>query len=160
MIIWINGTINSGKTTISKLLACKISNTAHIEVDKLREFIEFMPLSDEVIEISLENAVSVARNFIAKDFNVIISYPLSMNNYDKIIEELVTLDDKIIFITLSPRIEAVLENRGSRELNTWETERIKHHYSTGLNTPKFPSIIIDNSDQTPEETVAEILKHL
>lgn len=158
MIIWLNGTVNSGKTTVSKLLAQKIENTAHIEVDKLREFIEFMPLSDEVIEISLSNAISVAKNFIAKGLNVIISYPISMNNYEKIIRELAGQDNKIVVITLNPRIEAVLKNRGSRELNAWETERIKHHYSVGLNTPKFPSIIIDNSDQSPEETVDEILK--
>lgn len=160
MIIWINGTINSGKTTISKLLAEKIANTAHIEVDKLREFIEFMPLSDEVIEISLDNAVSIIKNFIVKGLNVIISYPLSMKNYEKIARELAEVVDKIVIITLSPKLESVLRNRGSRELNAWETERIKYHYSTGLNKPKFPSIVIDNSDQTPEETVAEILKRL
>ena len=160
MIIWINGTVNSGKTTISKLLAKKIENTAHIEVDKLREFIEFMSLSDEVIEISLNNAIAVAKNFLTEGFNVIISYPLSMKNYDKIAKEFANLPDKMVVITLSPRLESVLKNRGSRELNEWEIERIKHHYSIGLNIPKFPSLLIDNSDQTPEETVDEILKHL
>jgi len=160
MIIWINGTVNSGKTTISKLLAKQIENTAHIEVDKLREFIEFMPLDDKVIEISLNNAIAVAKIFLSKGINVIISYPLSMKNYDKVAKAFASHHDKMVVITLSPRLESVLKNRGYRELNEWETERIKHHYSIGLNTPKFPSLVIDNSDQTPEETVDEILKHL
>jgi len=160
MIILINGTINSGKTTISKLLVRKLENTAHIEVDKLREFIEQIPLSEAVIEISLENAISVAKNFASRGFNVIISYPLSMKNYEKIVGELSGHDEKIVVITLNHKLEKVLKNRGSRELNSWEIERIKYHYSIGLNTPEFPSIIIDNTNQAPEETVAEIVKYL
>ena len=51
-------------------------------------------------------------------------------------------------------------NRGSRELSEWEKERIKHHYESGINKPQYGSIVIDNTNQTPEETVAEIMKQI
>lgn len=39
MIIFINGSINSGKTTVAKILAREFSNIALVEIDSLREMI-------------------------------------------------------------------------------------------------------------------------
>ena len=77
MIILISGSINSGKTTVSKLLAKKLGNTAHIEIDSLREFTNFMPLDETMIQLNLENSALVANNFHSHDIDSIISYPLS-----------------------------------------------------------------------------------
>ena len=60
------------------------------------------------------------------------------------------------FFTLAPKLETILTNRGSRELNDLERERIKHHYDIGIHNPSF-GIIIDNTNQTPEETTKDIL---
>lgn len=73
MIIFINGSINSGKSTISKLLQKIIPNTALVEVDSLREFIDWMPLQKS-ISLNLQNAVSVIKNFVDQKLNVIIPY--------------------------------------------------------------------------------------
>lgn len=158
MIIFLNGSINSGKTTVAKLLAQKFLNTALVEVDSLREMIEWMPI-DEAVPINLENVISVIKNFSKRNLNVIVSYPLSQNNYDYVINELKDTNTKIYFFTLAPKLEKILTNRGDRELNDSEKERIKHHYDIGINTPSF-GIVIDNTDQTPEETVEEILKSI
>ena len=158
MIIFLNGSINSGKTTVAKLLAQKFLNTALVEVDSLREMIEWMPI-DEAVPINLENVISVIKNFSKRNLNVIVSYPLSQNNYDYVINELKDTNTKIYFFTLAPKLEKILTNRGDRELNDSEKERIKHHYDIGINTPSF-GIVIDNTDQTPEETEEEILKSI
>jgi adenylate kinase family enzyme len=155
MIIFLNGSINAGKTTIAKILAKKIPNTALVEIDSLREMIEWMPI-DQAVPINLENAVSIIKNFSNKKLNVIIPYPLSQENYEYILKELKDVNDKIFFFTLAPKLEKVLENRGTRELNKLELERIKHHYSIGINSPSFGEII-DNTNQTPEETANYIL---
>lgn len=158
MIIFINGSINSGKSTISKLLQERLSKTAIVEIDSLRSFIDWMPL-EEAIPINLRNAVSVIMNFVQEELNVIIPYPLSQENYEYFSKELKSLDQEIIFITLSPKLEKALENRGNRQLDSWEKQRIKHHYDIGIHQPKF-GIIIDNSDQSPEQTVEEIMQKL
>ncbi|MEK7120360.1 MAG: hypothetical protein AAB824_02345 [Patescibacteria group bacterium] len=158
MIIFINGSINSGKTTIANILAKKLANAALVEVDVFMRMIDWMPI-DQAVPVNLENAISVIRNFSNKKFNVIIPYPLSQKNYDFIINELKDINDKICFFTLAPKIEKVLTDRGSRQLKDSELERIKYHYSIGIHSPSFGEII-DNSDQTPEETAKCILVKL
>lgn len=155
MIIFLNGSINAGKSTVSKILSKKIANSALVEIDALREMIEWMPI-DQAVPINLENAISVISNFTKKGLNVIVPYPLSQKNYEYVLENLKGFDVKLYFFTLAPKIEVSLTNRGNRELNDWERERIKHHYNIGITNPEFGEVI-DNSEQTPEETANYIL---
>ena len=157
MVIFINGSINSGKSTISKILADKLGNTAVLEIDDLRNFIEWMPL-EQAIPINLENAVAVIRVFINKGLNVIIPYPLSKNNYDYLFKNLTDIDDIKVF-TLSPKLEIALTNRGSRDLDDGEKDRIKYHYEIGIHKPDF-GLIIDNSKETPQQTASQIFNKL
>jgi adenylylsulfate kinase-like enzyme len=155
MIIFINGAINSGKSTVAKLLQEKLGNTAVVEVDTLRSFIQWLPIEDAV-SLNLKNAVSVIRNFVAEGMNVIVPYPLSPRNHEYLAEELKSVDTKIFFITLAPPLAVVLTQRDDRELSNWEKTRIQHHYDIGIAVPKFGEVI-DNSRQAPEETADMIL---
>ena len=157
MIIFLSGSINSGKTTIAALLKNEFPRTAHIEVDSIHDMYHWMPL-DEAIPLNLKNTLSLTMNLIKEDMNVIISYPLSRNEYEFFNKHL-PLEVQRFFFTLNPRLDYALTNRGSRELIEWETERIKHHYSTGVNNPGF-GITIDNTMQTPEETLSDILYYI
>ena len=71
MIIFLNGSINAGKSTVAKLLAKELPNTALIEIDTLREMISWMPI-DKAIPLNLKNAVSVIRNFAEEGLDVIV----------------------------------------------------------------------------------------
>lgn len=155
MIIFLNGSINAWKSTVAKLLAKELSNTALMEIDALREMIDWMPI-DKAVPINLENAVSVIRNFAARNLNVIVPYPLSQKNHEYVMGKLKDLDTEIHVFTLAPKLEKALTNRGARELDEWELERIKHHYDIGIHSPGFGEVI-DNSEQTPEETAKIIL---
>lgn len=155
MIILLNGSINSGKTTVSKQLVQLLPRTAHVEVDDLREFIRWMPLA-EAIPINLQNAVAVTRNFVGYGLNVVLSYPLMQENHDSLMRELTPLGVPIHCVTLNPDLAAALTNRGTRELTEWELKRIPYHYETGINSPPF-GVVIDNTRQTPAETAREIL---
>lgn len=158
MIIFINGTISSGKTTIAKLLQKRIPNTAIVEVDALRNFISDMAL-EESIPLNLENAVSVIKNFANRNLNIIVPYPLSEKNYNYFVENLKTIDTKKFVFTLCPKPTELINWKRGRKLNNWEKERIKHHTKIGLTNPTFGQII-DNTNQTPDETVKIILNFL
>ena len=158
MIIFINGSINSGKSTLAKLLSKKLENCAVLEIDSLRNFIDWMPI-EKAIPINLENAISLIKNFDENRLNVIIPYPLSEKNYDFIKTNLSELNSKIYFFTLAPKLEEVLKDRGERKLDDWERERIKYHYQIGINQPSFGKII-DTTNQTPEETLEVIIDSL
>lgn len=155
MIIFINGSINSGKTTVAKILFKELPNFALVEIDAFHEMINWMPISQSV-PINLENAVSVIKNFKKKGIGVIVPYPLSQKNYDYMMDELKDVDTKIYVFTLSPKLDKALTNRGERELTNEEKDRIKYHYDIRIHAPKFGEVI-DNSEQTPGETAKLIL---
>ena len=157
MIIFLSGSINSGKTTIAGLLRKQFPHSAHIEVDTIHDMYDWMPLED-AIPLNLKNALSLTQNFIEEEINVIITYPLSRDEYEYFNKNL-PLEIQRFFFTLNPRLDHALTNRGSRELTEWEIERIKYHYNTGVNNPGF-GITIDNTMQTPEETLSDILYHI
>ena len=156
MIIFINGSINSGKSTVAKILADKLDNTALLEVDRLRDFIAWMPL-EKSIPINLENAVAVIKVFVNRGINVIVPYPLGKVDYEYLMDKLKEHQKQLHFFTLSLKLEKPLENRGSRELTDWEKERIKYHYNIGIPNPDFGKIV-DNTDQTPIQTADQILE--
>lgn len=158
MIIFINGSINSGKSTVAKLLVKELPKTALLEIDVFHEMIEWMPI-DEAIPLNLENTIAVIRNFVNKGINVIVPYPLSQKNYDYFLSGLNDLGVEIQVFTLAPKLEKTLTNRGTRELTDWERQRIQHHYDIGIHKPNFGEII-DNTDQTPEETAKVILSKI
>ena len=158
MIIFLNGSINSGKSTVANILANSIPNVALVEIDVLRSMIDWIPI-DKAIPINLQNTVSLIKNYCMNNLNVIVPYPLSKHNYDYLINELKDIDTKIYTFTLSPKLEKVITNRGSRELNNGEVERIKYHYDIGINNPSFGEII-DNTEQAPEETSQIILNKI
>jgi len=158
MIVFINGSINSGKSTLAKLLADRIGDCAIVEIDNLREFIDWMPI-EKAILLNLKNTVSVIKNFANENLNVIIPYPLSEKNYDFLKTNLSKLKTKIYCFTLAPKLEEVLKDRRNRKLDDWERERIKYHYEIGINKPSFGEII-DTTNQTPEETLELIVSWL
>lgn len=155
MIIFLNGSINAGKSTVAKILAERLPNVALVEIDLLRDMIGWMPI-EKAVPINWDNAVSIIKNFVKQGLSVIVPYPLSQKNYDYIMPNLKGLSTDIYIFTLAPSIEKVLTNRGSRELDEKEKERIKYHYDIGIPNPVFGEII-DNSDQTPKETADYIL---
>ncbi len=158
MIIFLNGSINAGKSTVAKILAKNIPKVALVEIDVLREMIDWMPI-DEAVPVNILNAVSVIKNFVKSGLNVIVPYPLSQKNYDFVMSELKEIDSKIYVFTLSPKIEKTLTNRGTRDLSESERGRIKYHYDIGIHSPSFGEII-DNSEQAPEETAEYILNKI
>lgn len=159
MVIFINGSINSGKSTVAKILHERLKNSALVEIDSLHAFIEkWLPI-ERAVELNLENTAAVMRNFIKCGMDVIVPYPLSKNNYEFLMENLKDANQQIYFFTFNPNLETALGNRGKRELTDWEKERIRYHYQIGINKPDFGEII-DNSSQTPEETVRIILEKI
>ena len=157
MIIFLSGSINSGKTTIAKILVNHFPETAHIEVDTLNNMVDWMPL-EKAIPLNLKNTLSLALNFIDANINAVITYPLNKPEYEFFNRNL-PIDVERFFFTLSPLLNCALTNRGSRELTEWEINRVKYHYQTGINKPDF-GITIDNTIHTPRETADEIFYYI
>ena len=50
-----------------------------------------------------------------------------------------------------------MKNRGTRELDDWERNRIREMYEEGYQNRSYSDFIINNDDQAPQET-AEVIK--
>ena len=147
MIIFINGSINSGKSTVGKLLA-KDLGYEFVEFDDIRNTIS-EPDIDEALPLVFEKGIELLNTLHRSNKSVVVAYPLSLKNFNLLKSKLV-ITPKVI--TLSPSLEVVLKDRGERILEESEKERIKYHYKIGINNPSFGDII-DNSDISIEETV-------
>lgn len=160
IIININGVINSGKSTLSKILAKKLPNSIFIEVDDLTEENEF---SDFKIRINerLNRLYEKLKLLIydSKYDYIIFAYPVNNKSYQQIYE-IANNKAKFIVATLNPHIDVCLTNRGTRELNDWEKNRIHEMYNEGYNSFSKSDIIIDNTNQTPEQTVSTIISYI
>lgn len=156
VIININGPINSGKSTVSKLLNRQFKNSVFIEVDDL--------MSDEeqsALGLSLRAGWAERLNRLDKeiiklkasdcDF-IIFAYPMDDANYKRW-RKFADLNTVFLSITLAPSLEVCLQNRGQRELTAWEKSRIAQMYTENYQAPQHSDLIICNDAQTPEETV-------
>ncbi len=161
LILNINGPINSGKTTVSKILVNLLSKAVFIEVDELMSDAE-----QEKLGLSLKEGWAERKKRLdeklyflkqTKEFEtVIFAYPITEESYQKwagFADE----TNRFINITLAPSLEECLKNRGTRELTDWERNRIRQMYEEGYQHRPYSDFIINNDNQTPNET-AEIIK--
>ena len=114
---------------------------------------------EESTPYNVQNIICLTKNFVRGGLNVIISYPVSSESHRLIERELSDLKQSMYAFTLAPRLEVALRNRGGRQLADWEVKKIKQDYAEGFHQPDYGTVI-DNSDQTPEETSELILKKI
>ena len=104
----------------------------------------------------MEDTATLTRSWVQRGFNVVIGWPISDQDYSHFIHLLGDCPTPVFAFTLAPRLEVALTNRGERELTDWQYKRIQFHYAEGIASPSF-GVLIDNSDQTPDQTVQTIM---
>jgi cytidylate kinase len=153
MLVFISGSINSGKTVTSKLLAEKLG-AQFVNVDDLNDTIPNFSLATD-LDKSMDLAIATINDYVAEGKNVVANYVVRQKDFERFAKEISTKEQYII--TLAPRLEVAQHKRGDRELSEWEVARVKYHYDTGVASPTF-GYTIDNSAMDVEETVEKILK--
>ncbi|MDO8591974.1 MAG: shikimate kinase [bacterium] len=154
MVIFINGSMNSGKTTVGKLLAKRIGYE-FLDFDDISEAMADFDLGKDLPKV-IKTGIKQINDLVDDGKNVVAVFVVRRKDYEKLIAE---VNDEIRFVTLAPRLEVAITNRGNRDLSNWHKERVKYHYKTGIANPDF-GIIIDNSSTTPARTAEIICKKL
>lgn len=153
MLVFISGSINSGKTTTAKALAKRLG-ADFINVDDLNDTIPNFNLATD-LDKSMDLAIAEINKSLARGHDVVANYVVRQTDFDRFKNEISTKDQHVI--TLAPRLEVAQGKRGGRVLSNWEVQRVKHHYDSGIATPEFGHII-DNSDINIDQTINKILK--
>ncbi len=152
MLVFISGSINSGKTTTAKALAERIGAVL-LNVDDLNDSIPNFNLATD-LDKSMDLAITTINEYTAEGKDVVANYVVRQEDFDRFENEIHA--DPQFVITLAPRLEVAQGKRGDRTLSEWEVSRVKYHYDTGVASPKFGHII-DNSDISIDETVDRIM---
>lgn len=164
MLVNINGPINAGKSTVSKLLAENLPSSVFIEVDELLSDEEQDALSLDFMGGIMERLKRLdkilKRQVDEKSHNyVIFAYPIGGDNYERW-KSVADEKTSLVCITLAPDMDVCLTNRGGRTLTDWEKNRIREMYAEGYHCPPETDLIINNGNQSPEETARGIKNFL
>ena len=159
MIIYLDGPINAGKSTVSALLARRMPHTVHIEVDHLRHFANSLTL-DQAIPYAFSDAADLTAGWTKRGFHVVVSWPIDRNNHQRLAAALAEAGAPMFTFTLLPRLDIALKDRGQRRLSEQERARIKEMYAGMYAGGRAVGLVIDNSEQTAAETVQTILEHI
>ncbi len=149
--IWISGSTNSGKSTVSKILSKEL-RMAVIELDAFSTFVQNFLSFDEYLKLNYEIFYEIVEVYNKRNIGVIVVYPLGEETYLNIKNKLSNFN----IYTLDPSLEVALMDRGERKLTDQERERIKYHYNINIHNIDFATRI-DTKNRTPEETADEII---
>ena len=155
-VVWLNGPINSGKTTVGKIVAEKLG-CMFVDGDAHGEESDNLTT---IIAVAYSRIGRLIRTAAVSNQDIVISYPMRQEDYRKILSLLAVIGADFFCVTLAPPLEIALEDRGYRPLDIWEISRIKEMYAEGYHERQFSDIIIDNSELAPDQTADKIIETL
>jgi chloramphenicol 3-O-phosphotransferase len=169
-IIVITGIQAAGKSTVARLLAQRFERGVHIEADVLYQMIVagrvlpeepgvMPPEAERQLRLRLRNAGLLARSFYEAGFSVVIDDIIMAERFDQLKSELAGVPFELIVLAPSADLVAAKRDaeRGKRALG----EKWARHLDEALReTMAGEGVWIDNGEQTPEETVDEIVRRL
>lgn len=165
-IYLITGVMASGKSTVAELLASRLEKCVHLRGDVFRKMIVSgrEEMSDKPSEEAIRQlylryqlAAEAAKIYYDNGFSVVIQD----NYYGEELKHMLQLleNDSVNVIVLCPSVEAVKareQNRGKTGYSGFTVEVLYEAFMR--ETPRI-GFWIDTSEQTPEETVDEILRY-
>lgn len=118
------------------------------------------PEAERQLRLRLRNACLLARSFHEAGFSVVIDEIIIGDRYEHLKEDLAELPFDLI--VLAPRPEVVVKERdGGRGKRVVLGEKWATYLDRELReTMAGVGLWIDSSDQTPEETVEEIVRRI
>lgn len=148
LIICINGSINSGKSTIARLLAARLA-ARFVEGDDHDG--RDLPFEQMILHAVRRLAAQIAE----ATETLVIAYPLREQDYAALRDAAEIRGLELLVVTLSPPLEAALGKRGARVLDDGERSRIREMYSEGYHERPFSDLVIEGA-LTPDTIVETI----
>lgn len=138
IVICLNGSINSGKTTIGRALAAALRDAAFIDGDDhdAPDNVEFDVMLDIALS-RLEREIAGAR--VA---HLVIAYPLRDEDHARLAAAAAARGARLFVATLAPPLDVVLADRGERKLDDEERERVRQMYDEGYADRSFSRVIL------------------
>lgn len=149
IVIVLNGSINSGKTTTGQALATLLPGARFIDGDDhgIPDSVPFQQMIDRAV-LWVADQITAATEPV-----LVIAYPMRDSDFARLQSACAARSGRLFVATLAPPLAVALTNRGTRELDDGERDRIHEMYAEGYPTRTFSDIII--TDLTPPNMLAQ-----
>jgi predicted kinase len=169
-LIVVTGIMAAGKSTIAHLLAQSFARGVHVEADTLHHMIvsgavwvkepeEPSGEAAQQLRLRIKHMCLLGRSFLEAGFTVVLDDIISGSSWQHLQEELHGVPFSLV--VLAPRVEVVAQQRDLNRAKPPQGRAWAEYLDDDLRrTMKGLGLWIDTSEQTPEETVKQILYHL
>lgn len=170
-IIVLTGIQGAGKSTIGPLLAAQFERSAFIDADNLHWMIvsgqawvtgpgePMTPEADHQLRLRLHNSCLLATSFQSAGFTAVVADIVIGERMEHLKEEL--RDTRFYLIVLAPGVDSVIAREAARGKKTILGPKWAHYLDHELRaTMTDVGLWLDTSEQTPEETVDEIIRRV
>jgi predicted kinase len=159
----VSGTQGAGKSTIAQLLARRFDPGAWVSADLLQKMIvaggrwpegaEMSGTAERQLWLRLKHACLLGQSFVANGITAVLDDIVIGSRLDELLEHLA--GDRFVFVMLTPRLDVIRERERGRGTALWEQwEWLDDEIRTKT---RRIGLWLDSSEQTPEETVDEIV---
>lgn len=154
-VVFVNGPVNTGKTTVGKHLAARLAGARFLDGDDHGSAAE-----------GLIDRIRAAQDFIAAALEevdapyLVVAYPLRHEDYGMFTDICRRRGLPFLVVTLAPPLDVALSNRGRRHLTDAERRRVADMYAEGYAQRLFSDITLNNADITAEEASDMIAQYL
>jgi predicted kinase len=165
--IVVTGVMAAGKSTVSQLLAERFSRAVHLRGDEFRRVVvsgrvDMSPHGDPEAERQLtlrhRLAAHTANMYAEAGFTVVVQDLFVGASLEPFLAQ---LHDPVSLVMLAPDVSTVMRREAERTKTgygeLWSIRDFDHKVRT--ETPKI-GLWLDSSQQTPDETVDEIIRRL
>ena len=169
-LIVVTGMMASGKSTIARLLAQRFVRGVHIEADVLQRMIvsggawvsqpgEPDGEAARQLRLRLKHLCLLGRSFFTAGFTVVLDDMILGDRWKHLQEDLHDLPFSLV--VLAPQVDVVASQRDMNRAKAPQGHAWAAYLDHALRTTMAGiGLWIDTSEQTPEETVEQILQHL
>ncbi|MBV9227672.1 MAG: zeta toxin family protein [Chloroflexi bacterium] len=170
VLIVVTGIMAAGKSTIARLLAQRFARGVHIEADTLQQMIvsggvwvsqpgEPEGEAAQQLRLRLKHMCLLGRSFFEAGFTVVLDDIILGERWQHLQEELHDLPFSLV--VLAPRVDVVASQRDVNRSKNPQGHAWAAYLDRELRaTMAGLGLWIDTSEQTPEETVEQILRRL
>lgn len=163
-VVLITGIQAAGKSTVAQLLAERLPRSVHVRGDMFRRMVVNGradmtpdPSAEAVRQLRLRYHLTATTcdEYFRAGFTVVAQDVILGDHLPEMVGMIQARP--LLVVVLAPRVEAVAAReaaRGKNAYDTWTVGLLDRGLREG--TPRL-GLWLDTSDQTPEETVAEIL---
>lgn len=152
-VIFLNGPVNAGKSTVGPLVAARLSQAVWLDGDD-HGADPSLPLADqwEAAHRRIEAAIAALT-----EGTLVVGYPMDLALYERLHEKADKAGARLLVVTLSPPLEVALSDRGARVLTDAERARVAQMYDEGYQARPFSDMLLNTARLSPDECADDIV---